>query len=69
VVEDYFLATGVGISHRKFLTLYKKARERAYTKANIESAFRKAGIVPLNPRALLCTTELGENEKESIEEK
>jgi hypothetical protein len=56
VVEDYFLATGVGISHRQFLPLYKKARERAYTKANIESAFRKAGIVPLNPRAVLSTT-------------
>ena len=27
-----------------------------YTKANIKSAFRKAGIVPLNPRAVLSTT-------------
>ena len=55
-VEDYFLATGVGISHRQFLPLYKRARDQAYTKTNIESAFRKAGIVPLNPRAVLDTT-------------
>lgn len=56
VLEDYFLSTGVGISHRQFLPLYKLARDKAYTKANIESAFRKTGIVPFNPRAVQSTT-------------
>jgi len=56
VVEDYFLATGVGISHLQFLPPYKKARKGAYTKANIESPFQKAGIVLLNLCAALNTT-------------
>jgi hypothetical protein len=52
-VDDYYLATNVGISHAQFLPIYKKARAAAYTRENIESSFRETGIVPFNPRLLL----------------
>jgi hypothetical protein len=43
----------VGINRDLFFPLYKKARTLTYTKQNIAEAFRKCGIVPLNPRTVL----------------
>ena len=51
-VEDFFLSTNLGITHSSFLPLYKKACAQAFTRANIESAFRACGIVPFNARVV-----------------
>ena len=55
-VEKYHQTTNQGITHSKFLPIYQEARRKAYTSQNIESAFKKCGIVPFNPRAVLGTT-------------
>ncbi|CAK37462.1 uncharacterized protein An01g15080 [Aspergillus niger] len=36
-----------------FLDMYPKAHAQAFTKANIQSAFRASGLVPLNPSKIL----------------
>ena len=46
--------TDISINCNLFFPLYKKARALTYTKHNIEGAFKKCGIVPFNPRAVLA---------------
>ncbi|KAF8244688.1 DDE-domain-containing protein, partial [Wilcoxina mikolae CBS 423.85] len=58
VVEDYFLTTAVRINCDLFFPLYKDARLKAYTKHNIEAAFKKCGIVPFNPPPYPSRTEI-----------
>jgi len=42
-----------GVTKYDFVRFYSVARERAFTAANINSAFRKTGLVPLNPLVIL----------------
>jgi DDE superfamily endonuclease/Tc5 transposase DNA-binding domain len=44
-----------GVTKCDFLQFYSTAREKAFTISNINSAFRKTGIVPLQPSAILDT--------------
>ena len=46
-----------GIFKGNFLPLYVAAREVAYTSSNIMNAWRGAGIIPLNFRAILSKIE------------
>ena len=54
--------TGMAVNKSNFVTVYTPAHMRAFTKENIEIAFRKTGIHPFNPDAI-STTQL----KPSIE--
>ena len=53
-IDDYFRDHGenFGFAPQRFLPIYLEARRKAYSLANIESAFRATGIVPLNSRIL-----------------
>ena len=53
-IDDYFCDRGgdFGFAPQHFLPIYLEARWKAYSLANIESAFRITGIVPLNSRIL-----------------
>ena len=44
-----------GVTKCDFLQFYSVAREKAFTISNINSAFRKTGIVPLQPSVILET--------------
>ena len=52
--DHYFRDRGgeFGLAPQHFLPIYLEARRKAYSLANIESAFRITGIVPLNSRIL-----------------
>ena len=41
------------IPKSEFISLYAKARPKAITAKNIESSFRKTGLVPFNPVTVL----------------
>jgi len=52
-VEDYNLTTDITISHYTSFPLFKKVRQEAYTKENIEHAFTACGIVPLHSKVVM----------------
>ena len=41
------------ISHAEWTTMYLQAREKAFTKANIESGWRATGLEPLSPYVVI----------------
>ena len=53
-IDECFCDRGAdfGFAPQHFLPIYLEARRKAYSLANIESAFRITGIVPLNSRIL-----------------
>ena len=51
--DDHIRQTRTGIVKGTFWKFYSAARRQAYTKQNIKSAFRKTGIHPFNPDAVL----------------
>ena len=53
-IDEHFRDYGEspGFAPQHFLPIYLEARRKAYSLANIESAFRATGIVPLNSRIL-----------------
>ena len=53
-IDEHFrdYGEGFGFAPQHFLPIYLEARRKAYSLANIESAFRATGIVPLNSRIL-----------------
>jgi len=57
-VEEYFLSTSCAISQDLYFPLYKQACMKAYTKHNIQAAFKVAGIVPFNRRVVLSQLQL-----------
>lgn len=56
----------VPIDKNNFPNLLARARQRAFTRKNIESGFRAAGIFPYNPLVILNTLSLPEPELDSI---
>lgn len=71
------------ISKQKFLSFFQQARQAAITIRNIESAWRKAGLIPFNPSPILSLlrpktspsaspstslTEVGPNEAAKLEQ-
>lgn len=53
---DAFSSDGLGwvsMTKRMFWSVFKQAWEDSFTKKNIQSAFKKAGIWPLNPNATI----------------
>jgi hypothetical protein len=52
-VDDHMRLTRTGIVKGTFLSFYNQARKQAYTPFNIKAAFRKTGIYPFNPDAVL----------------
>ena len=70
-IDDYFRDHGedFGFAPQHFLSIYLEARRKAYSLANIESAFRATGIVPFNSRILTklgSTLKFKENFKDAI---
>ncbi|PIL26583.1 centromere protein B [Ganoderma sinense ZZ0214-1] len=51
-VRDNYERQGGTVSKRNFLSLYAKAHNIALTSDNIKAAFRKTGVVPLNPAVI-----------------
>ena len=53
-IDEHFRDYGesFGFAPQHFLPIYLEARRKAYSLANIESAFRATGIIPLNSRIL-----------------
>lgn len=52
-VEDSLRTINMVINKTNFLPILYNARERAYTTANIQSAFLTTGVHPFNPAAVL----------------
>lgn len=52
-VEDLFRGGANTVGKQHFTLLYDRARARAFTKGNIESAWRKVGLFPFNPDSVL----------------
>jgi hypothetical protein len=46
------MATGSTVQKTNFIEVMSNAFVRAFTKRNIQTAFRKTGVVPLNPQAI-----------------
>ena len=42
----------------QFVSAYKIAGERAFSESSLRSAFKKAGLVPYNPKVILDNTEI-----------
>jgi len=51
--DDHIRDTRTGVAKGTFWSFYSTARRQAYTKQSIKSAFRKTGIHPFNPDAVL----------------
>jgi hypothetical protein len=47
--DTYERDTGQKVSKTNFLKIYSAAHIRAFTKANIQAAFRKTGLIPFDP--------------------
>jgi len=56
-LDDWMMAGGgfAQIDRHHFYNLFKPAYDRAFSAANIQSAFRKTGIHPLDPEVVLRT--------------
>jgi IS5 family transposase len=52
-VAKYTRTSRCGVTKKDFWKFYRLAMKAAYTKENIKSAWRKAGIEPFNPDAVL----------------
>jgi len=51
--DDYMRDTHAAVVKGTFWKFYSAARRQAYTKENLKSAWRKTGIHPFNPNAVL----------------
>ncbi|KAF2180106.1 hypothetical protein K469DRAFT_797029, partial [Zopfia rhizophila CBS 207.26] len=52
-VRDNSLFGAEGITSNQFLIFFQRARQKAITKYNIASAWRKAGLLLYNPSSVL----------------
>ncbi|CEL61987.1 hypothetical protein RSOLAG1IB_04738 [Rhizoctonia solani AG-1 IB] len=50
--DEYERATGLTVQKANFIKVMSAAYVQAFTKSNIESGFRKTGIVPFNPSVI-----------------
>ena len=55
IARDDYEQRGGQVSKRNFLSVYATAHTNALTANNIKSAFRKTGVVPLNPDVITDT--------------
>ena len=67
-IDEHFRGHGesIGFAPQCFLPIYLEACQKAYSLANIESAFRATGIVPLNSRVLTKPRVEAQGEIESV---